>query len=469
MSDTTGTLPRAAEAPLPPGPRGLPLIGEALAFGRDPLGYLSAAVRTYGDIVRIPVGPQHFTLVAHPAQIEEVLVAPSRGFPKEDIEQMRGSLDYLLFGTGLLTSNGDFWLRQRRLAQPAFHRQRVAAYARTMVDHTERMLARWRPGQSFDLHDEMMALTLHIVAETLFGADTGADAEAIGRALGVVMDVSADTLGQPFQIPVGWPTPTNLRFRRAVAALERIIGRIVAERRASGEDRGDLLSMLLHARDEDGSGMSDRQIRDEAITLFLAGHETTALALSWTFYLLGQHPAAEARIAAEVAAALGGRAPTLEDLPRLPYTGLVLKESMRVYPPAWTLSLRQAAETTTVGGLRIPRGETVMLSQWVTHRDPRHFAEPERFIPERWEDGLEGRLPRFAYFPFGGGQRLCIGQSFALMEATLIIAAIVRRFKLELLPGWKATPQASITLRPREGVRVTLRAREPHHGQGTNP
>ncbi len=460
MSDTARPLTRAAQAPLPPGPRGLPLLGEALSFGRDPLGYLSAAARTYGDVVRIPFGTQHFTLVAHPAQIEEVLVTQSRGFPKEDIEQLRGTLDYLLFGTGLLTSNGDFWLRQRRLAQPAFHRQRIAAYAQVMVAHTEQMLARWRPGQSFDLHDEMMALTLQIVAETLFGADTGSDTATIGRALGVVMDISADTLGQPFQPPVSWPTPSNLRFRRAVAELERIIGRIVAERRASGEDKGDLLSMLLHARDEEGNGMSDRQVRDEAITLFLAGHETTALALSWTFYLLGQHPAAEARLAAELASVIGERAPTMEDLPRLPYAGLVLKESMRLYPPAWTLSMRQAAEETTVGGMRIPKGETVMLSQWVTHRDPRHFAEPERFLPERWEDGLEGRLPRFAYFPFGGGQRLCIGQSFALMEATLIIAAIMRRFKVELAPGWRATPQPSITLRPKEGVRVTLRARD---------
>lgn len=460
MSDTTRSIPRAAPAPLPPGPRGLPIIGESLPFGRDPLGYLTRAARTYGDVVRVPFGPQHFTLVAHPDQIEEVLVAKGRGFPKEDIEQLRGSLDYLLFGTGLLTSNGDFWLRQRRLAQPAFHRQRIAAYAGAMVAHTEGLTARWRPGQSLALHDELMALTLKIVAETLFGVDADADAEVVGQALTAVMDISADTLGQPFQLPVLVPTPANLRFRKAVADLERIIGRVIAERRAKGEDRGDLLSMLLQARDEDGSGMSDRQVRDEAITLFLAGHETTALALSWTFYLLGQHPAVEARLAAELAQALGDRAPTMDDLPRLPYTGLVLKESMRLFPPAWTLSMRQASEETTVGGFRIPKGELVMLSQWVTHRDPRHFAEPERFLPERWADGLEARLPRFAYFPFGGGRRLCIGQSFAVMEATLILAAMLRRFRFELAPGWVATPQPSITLRPKEGVRVTVRARD---------
>jgi cytochrome P450 len=459
VSNTSQTLSPTAQALPPPGPRGLPFIGDALSFGRDPLGYLSAITRDYGDLVRIPLGPQPMILAAHPTLIEEVLVAQSKIFPKEDIEQLRGSLDYLLFGVGLLTSNGDFWLRQRRLAQPAFHRQRISAYGQAMVAHTEQLLARWRPGQSLDVHEAMMALTLDIVAETLFGAKTSEDAATIGQALGVVMDVSADTLGQAFQIPSYIPTPANLRFRRAVRSLERSIGGIIEARRADGQDTGDLLSMLLHARDDDGQGMSDKQLRDEAITLFLAGHETTALALSWTFYLLGQNPAAEARLAAELAEVLGGRAPTLEDLPRLRYTGLVLKESMRVYPPAWTLSMRQATQDTLVGGHRIAKGELVMVSPWVTQRDPRFFSEPERFLPERWEDGLEQRLPRFAYFPFGGGQRQCIGQSFAIMEATLILAAILGRYRLELAPGWRATPQPSITLRPREGVRVTLRSR----------
>lgn len=383
----------------------------------------------------------------------------SRLFPKEEIEQLRHTTDYLLFGTGLLTSNGDFWLRQRRLAQPAFHRQRIAGYGQAMLAHTERMLATWRPGQTLDIHEAMMGLTLNIVAETLFGAETSGETEQIGAALGVIMDVSAQTLGQPFPLPTWLPTPTNLRFRHAVRRLETILARVVAEQRASDVDRGDLLSMLLHARDEDGSGMSDHQIRDEAITLFLAGHETTALALSWAFYLLGQHPEVEHKLAAELAHVLGTRSPTLDDLTQLRYTGLVLKEVMRLYPPAWTLSMRVASTDTSVGGHQIAKGSLIMLSQWVTHRSPQLFSEPERFLPERWADGLEGQLPRFAYFPFGGGQRLCIGQSFAVMEATLILAAIVGRYQVELAPGWRATPQASITLRPREGVRVTLRER----------
>jgi len=459
VSDTTGTLTTSVDHPPPPGPRGLPLIGEAIPFGRDPLGYLTAAARRYGPVVRIPFGNVTFVLVSGPAEIEEVLVGQSRLFPKEEIEQLRHTTDYLLFGTGLLTSNGDFWLRQRRLAQPAFHRQRIAGYGQAMIAHTEQMLATWRPGQTLDAHEAMMGLTLNIVAETLFGTTAAGETEQIGKALGVIMDVSAQTLGQPFPLPTWLPTPTNLRFRRAVRSLETILSRVVAEQRASDVDRGDLLSMLLHARDEDGSGMSDRQIRDEAITLFLAGHETTALALSWAFYLLGQHPEVERKLAAELADVLGARAPTLDDLPQLRYTGLVLKEVMRLYPPAWTLSMRVASADTVVGGHQIAKGSLIMLSQWVTHRSPQLYAEPERFLPERWADGLEGQLPRFAYFPFGGGQRLCIGQSFAMMEATLILATIVGRYRLELAPGWLATPQASITLRPREGVRVTLRER----------
>ncbi len=459
MSSAIHTVPSVDQAPLPPGPRGWPLVGTAFQFGRDPLGFLMNNARTYGDVVRIPFGRAYFYLFAHPAQIEDILVTQNRIFPKEDIEQLRHTNDYLLFGTGLLTSNGEFWLRQRRLAQPAFHRQRIAAYATAMVAHTERMLAGWRSGQVLDIREAMMTLTLDIVAETLFGSSASTDAHEVGDALGVVMDVAAEQLGMPFPIPTYLPTPGNLRFRHAVRRLEAIIQRIVAARRASAEDRGDLLSMLLHARDEDGSGMTDKQLRDEAITLFLAGHETTALALAWTFYLLGQHPQVEVRLAAELQTVLGGRLPTMADLPQLRYTELVLKEAMRLYPPAWLLSQRVATRDTVVGGYRVPQGTLVAISQWVTHRDPRFFADPERFIPERWADGLEQRLPRFAYFPFGGGPRLCIGQSFALMEATLILAAIASRYRVELLPGQRVTPQPSITLRPKEGVRVRLRER----------
>ncbi|GAB4201181.1 MAG: cytochrome P450 [Roseiflexaceae bacterium] len=455
---TTIDTPKVA-ARKAPGPRGLPLLGNALAFGRDPLGFLTHTARTYGDVARVTFGPATIYQISHPELIEQVLVTHNRSFPKEDIEKARGSLDYLLFGTGLLTSNGEFWLRQRRLAQPAFHRQRIAGYSEATVESTQRLLAGWRDGQALDVHEEMMRLTLEIVGQTLFGSQVSTEAGEVGEALGVVMDVSAETLGKPFQLPYHIPTPTNRRFVAAVRRLEAVITRMLNERRASDADTGDLLSMLLHARDEDGSRMDDRQLRDELITLFLAGHETTALALSWTWYLLAQHPEVETRLHQELDRVLGGRAPTMADLPALRYTELVLRESMRLYPPAWTLSGRIAARDTELGGFHIPAGSLMSISQWVTHRDPRFFPEAERFQPERWEGDLEKRLPRFAYFPFGGGPRLCIGQAFAMMEATLILAVVAQRFHLALVPGQRVVPQPSITLRPRYGVKVQLHQR----------
>lgn len=459
MSTQNHTALGARHAPLPPGPRGLPLLGSAFDLGRDPLGFLTRTAREYGDITRVSLGPSSFFFFAHPEHVETILVTRNRDFPKEDAERLKHTNDYLLFGLGLLTSGGEFWLRQRRLAQPAFHRQRIAAYAEAMTRHSAELIAPWRSGQTFDIHEAMMDVTLRIVTETLFGVDSAVDARTVGETLGVVMDVTADQLGQPVPIPSAIPTPGNLRFRRAVRRLDGVVGRIIAERRASGEDPGDLLSMLMHARDDDGTAMTDKQLRDESITLFLAGHETTALALSWTFWLLSKYPEVDARLAAELHTVLGDRTPTMADLPQLTYTNMVLKESMRLFPPAWTVSTRVAARDAEIGGYRVPAGSSVMVSQWVTHRDPRWFADPERFIPERWADGQESSLPRFAYFPFGGGPRLCIGQSFAMMEATLILATVARRFRAEVVPGWTVTPQASITLRPREGVRVTLRER----------
>lgn len=459
MSSHNHTAFGAQRMSLPPGPRGLPLVGSAFDIGRDPLGFLTRIAREYGDITRVAFGPSSFFFFAHPEHIETILVTRNRDFPKEDAEQLKHTNDYLLFGLGLLTSGGEFWLRQRRLAQPAFHRQRIAGYAEAMARHSAELIAPWRAGQTFDIHEAMMDVTLRIVTETLFGANSAADSRTVAETLGVVMDVAADQIGQPVPIPSVIPTPANVRFRRAIRRLDGVVERLIAQRRAGGEDRGDLLSMLMQARDDDGATMTDKQLRDEAVTLFLAGHETTALALSWTFWLLSNNPEVDARLAAELQTVLGDRAPTLADLPQLTYTNLVLKESMRLFPPAWTVSTRVAAHDTTIDGYDVPAGSSVMVSQWVTHRDPRWFTDPERFIPERWADEQERNLPRFAYFPFGGGPRLCIGQSFALMEAVLILATIARRFRAEVIPGWKVTPQASITLRPREGVRVTLRER----------
>jgi cytochrome P450 len=458
MRTTVPDYASAHPAPLPPGPKGWPLIGSAPQFGRDPLGFLLTCARTYGDVVRLKFGRQSAYMLNHPDQLEEVLVTNNRNFCKEPI-MPRHTLEGALFGAGLVTSDGAFWLRQRRLAQPAFHRKRIESYGETMAVYTDRMLAGWRDGQSLDIHEEMMQLTLEIVAKTLFDADVTGDAAEVGAALNEMMHSIAGQLGQPFQIPTYIPTPGNRRFVRAMRRLDALIADIIRRRRANGADTGDLLSMLLQAHDDDGSGMTDQQLRDELVTMFVAGHETTALSLSWTWYLLAQHPEVEARLVEELGIVLGGSAPTLADLPRLRYSEMVLKESMRLYPPAWMLSGRIAVEDCRLGGYHVPAGTMLVLSPWVTQRDGRFFAEPERFLPERWEDDQEKRLPRFAYFPFGGGSRMCIGQAFAMMEAKLLLAAVAQRFRLDLRPGQTIVPQPSITLRPKHGVKMTLARR----------
>jgi len=320
------------------------------------------------------------------------------------------------------------------------------------------MLDGWRDGDERDAHQQMMRLTLQIVGKTLFDADVERDAQEVGKSLELLLEIGADFRRTIF-VPHWLPTPANLRVKREVAQIEKILYRIIAERRASGRDVGDLLSMLLHAQDEDGSRMTDRQLRDETITLFLAGHETTASSLSWAWWLLAQNPVVEAKLYAELDAVLGDRAPTLDDLPRLAYTGHVITESLRLYPAAWGMA-RLVVEDHEIAGYPVTKGMGVAMAQWVVHRDPRWYDSPEEFRPERWEDDLLKRLPRFAYFPFGGGPRQCIGNSFALMEAALILATIARKFRLRLVANHPVVPLASITLRPRHGVRVTLESRQ---------
>ncbi len=442
---------RAAD---PPGPRGLPFAGSLLAYYRDPLGFTRSVAERYGDVALVRVAGLAFYVLSNPDHIADVFVTKNRDFKKGAL----GAERRLLFGNGLATSDGEFWLRQRRLAQPAFHRERIAAYGDTMVDLTEHMLASWRDGEVRDLHADLMGLTLRGVARTLFGATVSSETAAVAGALEVVMAFFARQENFFLRLlPRGMPTPGRIRFRRAVERLDRIVFDLIARHRREG-DSGDLLSMLIAAQDEDGSQMSDQQLRDETMTLFLAGHETTALALSWTFALLAEHPAVRARMAEEIAA-LDGRPPCTADLPRLRYTEKVLKEAMRLYPPAWILA-RQAVRDVEIGGYRIPRKAFVVMSQWVVHRDPRHFADPERFLPERWDGELEQRLPRFAYFPFGGGPRVCIGSAFATMEAMLVLATITQRFRFTRLPGRRVRPLASISLRPRGGVVGTVTRRD---------
>jgi len=421
---------------------------------QNPLDYFTAMAREYGDVSGMRIGKFRSLFINHPDLIEDVLVNNSRKYHKGRILQA----NKYLFGEGLLTSEGDFWLRQRRLAQPAFHRARVSAYAATMAEYTEQLIATWRNGEERDIHEEMMQLALRIVGKTLFDADVTRDAKEVGETLDILLHIAAN-FGRTILVPLWVPTPRNIRAKLGIKRLEKVIYRIIADRRASGRDTGDLLSILLQAQDQDGTHMNDRQLRDETITLFLAGHETTANTLSWTWWLLAQNPAVEKRLHEELDGVLGGRAPTVDDLPKLTYLSQVLTESLRLYPTAWGMA-RLAAEEHEIAGYPVRPGYGVAFAQWVMHRDARWFDAPLEFRPERWEHDLAKQLPRFAYFPFGGGPRQCIGNTFALMEASVVLATVGQRFRFALAPDHKVTPLASITLRPKNGIQVRLEARK---------
>jgi cytochrome P450 len=438
----------------PPGPP--PNLIRSLfgAMQQNPLDYFTAMAQEYGDVSGMRIGKFRSLFINHPDLIEDVLVNNSRKYHKGRILQANKHL----FGEGLLTSEGDFWLRQRRLAQPAFHRARVSAYAATMAEYTEQLIATWRNGEVRDIHEEMMQLALRIVGKTLFDADVTRDAKEVGETLDILLHIAAN-FGRTILVPLWVPTPRNIRAKLGIKRLEKVIYRIIADRRASGRDKGDLLSILLQAQDEDGIRMNDRQLRDETITLFLAGHETTANTLSWTWWLLAQNPAVEKKFHEELDGVLGGRAPTVDDLPKLTYLSHVLTESLRLYPTAWGMA-RLAAEEHEIAGYPVRPGYGVAFAQWVIHRDARWFDAPLEFRPERWENGLAKQLPRFAYFPFGGGPRQCIGNTFALMEASVVLATIGQKFRFCLAPGHQVTPLASITLRPKNGIQITLEGRK---------
>jgi cytochrome P450 len=430
--------------------------GSLLAFRRDMIGFLERTARVHGDVAYFTLGPQPVYLLSHPDDIKDVLITYNKSFVKgRGLQRAKR-----LLGEGLLTSEGEFHTRQRRLAQPAFHRQRIASYAATMVDCASVVRDRWDDGASLDMSDEMMRLTLAVVGKTLFGADVESEADEIGHALSEVMRLF-EIATLPFaELLEKLPLPATRRFNRARARLDRTVLRLIAERRASGEDTGDLLSMLLLAQDVegDGRGMTDEQLRDECMTLLLAGHETTANALTWTWYLLSQHPEVEAKLHAELDEALEGRVPTFEDLRRLPYTERVLTESMRLYPPAWVIGRRAVADV-PVGGYMVPANAIVLTSQYVVQRDPRWFAEPLRFDPDRWTPEAKSSLPRFAYFPFGGGARQCIGEQFAWTEGILLLASLAQSWRARLVPGHPVALQPLITLRPKHGMRMTVARR----------
>jgi cytochrome P450 len=435
----------------PPGPPPRFLIGNLPLFSSDPLAIYTRWAREFGDIFYYRAGWIDVYFLNHPSLIESVLVSQSQNFAKDKVIQ--NSRWFL--GEGLLTNEGSGWLRQRRLCQPAFHRERMASYGHTMAAYTEEMLATWQDAEVRDIHQEMMQLTMRIVAKVLFSVEVKADTERVAAALNVLMRHTSG--GRMILPPIlrHVPVPALMRVKRAVRELDEIVNRIIRQRRASGQDTGDLLSMLMSARDEDGSGMTDRQLRDEVLTFLLAGHETTAVSLSWTWYLLSQHSEVELKLREELRQVLGGRTPQLEDLPRLLYTDKVVKESMRLYPPAWSLA-RTVAKEIELAGYQLPVGSNVVMSPWILHRDFRFFEQPGHFNPDRWTADAAQHLPKFAYFPFGGGPRLCIGASFAMMEANLLLAAIAQRFRLRLVPGHPVAALPSITLRPRHGMRMSI-------------
>ena len=423
------------------------------SHGRNPLAVFRRWAEEYGDIFYYRAGWIHVYFLNHPDLIELVLVRQYQNFLKDRV--IRNSRWF--FGDGLLTSEGEHWRRQRQISQPAFHRERITSYAGVITNYGERMLSDWQDGAELDVHREMTKLTLRIVVRVLFNVEAE-ETEGVSRALNVMMRNSRGVrmLFPPFLRLL--PVPGTLKLRRAVNKLNDTVYQIITLRRRNGHDSGDLLATLMAARDEEGSQMSDKQLRDEVMTFLLAGHETTALALSWAWYLLIQHSEAQQKLQEELDRVVKGQMPSISDLPRLTYTEGVIKESMRLYPPAWSLA-RTVVKDFEVRGYGIPAGANVVMSQWIMHRDPRFFPDPEKFDPDRWSSESTQRLPKFAYFPFGGGPRQCIGASFAIMEAVLLLATIAKRFQLCAVEGPPVLPVPSFTLRPKEGICVALRKR----------
>lgn len=453
-SDALGDLRGAVSVP---GPTYRTPISFLLASRPDPLAYTHRLVRQYGDVLRVRVwGIPPMYVFARPDHIRHVMQENNRNYVKGDvIAKMK-----VLLGEGLFTSEGDFWRRQRRLAQPAFHRQRIQNFASIMVDTTAATLASWEPavgaGRPIDVMEEMSHLTLAIVGKALFGIDLSDRASEVGRTLLVALEGLTKRVLNPFSLPLALPTPGHLRLRRALRELDRVVLGIIENRRTSPGEHADFLAMLMEARDADtGEGMSSTQLRDEVMTFVLAGHETTAVTLAWAVHLLSEHPGVEEALRGEIRAAIGDRPPDLGDLRNLPLARRVIDETLRLYPPLSALH-RQAIAADEVDGIAIPPKALVFLCPYVTQRDPELWPEPERFDPDRFlPERVESRH-RYAYFPFGAGPRICIGNEFALMEAQLALTMILQRYRFEPLPERPVSPEVRITLRPTNGVWMHL-------------
>ncbi|MBI1923496.1 cytochrome P450 [Candidatus Poribacteria bacterium] len=444
----------------PPGPRGHFLFGSALDYQRNPLETILKTREQYGDVARYRMLWIPLYQISHPEGVEQILQTHRRKYHKGIFQQKFK----LLGGEGLLSSEDDFWLRQRKLAQPAFHRKRLDALGGLMTQATTLLADQWKvhlhTEKELDLAEQMTRLTLQIVAQALLGVDfSGEENDIIRRNLIIAAKHVEYRMNHPFSLPESVPTRRNRRFKRALGELDRIVYRLIADRRREGVDTGDLLSMLMLATDEEtGDQMDDRHARDEVMTILLAGHETSAMGVTWALYELNRHPDMEQKLHAEVDTVLGGRLPTVEDLPHLTYTRMVIDETLRRYPPAWGIA-RQTIEDDEIGGYRIPKGVQVMIATYATHHHPDFWEQPEVFAPERFTPECAERRPRFAYYPFSGGPRICIGKNFALMEMHLILATLAQRYRLSLVSGHPVEIQPLVSLRPRHGMRMTVHER----------
>ena len=445
----------------PPGPKGLPIVGSLPALVRDPPKFLRKIADEYGDIVHFKMARLNYYLLNNPELIQDVLVNRSENFVKAPAWR-RGKA---ILGEGLLTSEGEFHRRQRRLVQPAFHRNRIESFASIMTDFATQVQKDWKDASVVDMAQTMNRVALLVVAKTLFGAEVESETTAVSRAFTMIRKQWWRTLVLqyvPFSEPLEKFLLTKQRkFKEARDRLDATVYKIINNRRKSGDDRGDLLSMLLLTQDEegDGKGMTDAQVRDEVMTIFLAGHETTASSLTWSWYLLSQHAEIEKKFHAELDSVLAGRIPTIEDVPNLKYTKMIFTETLRLYPPIWLLN-RQALKDYTVKSYVIPSNSVVLMCPFVIQRDPRYYSHPQKFDPDRWKTGTQDEIPRYAYFPFGGGPRYCLGDQFAWLEGVMILATIGQHWRFDLDKGQRVVPQPLITLRPKYGMRMIARRRD---------
>lgn len=438
-----------------PAPKGNFLLGNLIDFAKDPLLFMTKCFEEYGEIVPLRLADKKAILISKPEYIQQILRERDTFHRSNTLKSL-----YALLGKGILTSEGETWFRQRRLSQPIFHKKRINNYGEVMVEYSEKMVANWEDGQILDIQTQMMRLSFDIVMKTIFNRDAS---EQQAGDVAKAMNISAKWLLAQIQslvpIPAQVPTPGNISYLSSIKKLDKYIYQIIGERRISNEDTGDLLSMMMQAKDEDdGSQMTDKQLRDEIATLIFAGHETSANTLTWIWMLLSQNPDKQVKLQQELKQVLGDRSPQISDIPNLPYTNMVIKEAMRLYPVVWNVNAETSREC-KIGNYQVPADCSIFVSQWIMHRSEKYFEDAQSFKPERWESDLEKQLPAGVYIPFGGGPRTCIGKNFALMEAVLLLTTIAQKFEINLVPNQTIIPAPTVTLQPKNGIKVSLKKR----------